>query len=117
MTLYFSRRCSWFTLEWDLWAAGISHCCLKTPSEQHLPKNWNVLGKQTGLLQLKPSLFFSYLFFLSDGYNTNGPHFSFSLALLTRNRDIGISLNSLHVCAQCQSKHPAKFQEGAWRQL
>lgn len=44
---------------------GSAHCCLKTSSEQHFPRNWNVLGKQTGLLQARPSLegFFPFIYF------------------------------------------------------
>lgn len=113
---------SWYRrpLEWDLWAAGICPLLPENLSKAALPQklehaeeaDWAIMGQT-----LCRFFFPIYLFFLSDGYNTNGPHFSFSLALLMRNRDIGISLNSLHVCSESQSKHPAKFQERNWRQL
>ena len=86
---------------------GSAHHGPNTSSERWFPRNCSVLRKRSGLLQVRPSLqrvvgvFFSvYLFFLSDGYKTDGPHFSFSLALLRRKRDIGISLNGLQLCSE-----------------
>lgn len=111
----------WRPLEWELWAAGICPLQPESLCRAALPQKLECAGGTDRVITgqtLTAGLFSPFIyFFLSDTYNTNGTHFSFSLALLTRNSNIGISLNSLHVCSESRSKHPAKFQEGDWRQL
>lgn len=122
---FLCKGSSWLTQETtgvgSVGSWGSAHRCLKTSSEQRFPRNWMCWENRPGCCRSDPhcrGCFISVcLFFLSDGYKTNGLHFSFSLVLLRRNGDIGISLNSLHLCSESWRKHPAKFQERNWRQL
>lgn len=67
-----------------------------------LPQNCNMLENRPCCCRSDPHcrgvLF--YFFPLSGGYKTSRPHFPFSLALLRRNTDLRISLNSLHLCSE-----------------
>lgn len=60
LTLSSPCKGAWLTLETtgvgSVGSWGPAHCCLKTSSEQHFPRNSNMLRKQTRLLQVRPSL-------------------------------------------------------------